>query len=285
MNLRQLMYFYETSLNENLSKTAEKYMVPSSSVSASIKRLEDELGVKLFERTANKLHLNAKGQLFAEELRESFRRIDQTVQRITAKEVEKPVLRIVIQARPKWLTELIAEFQSKHPNINFIISIDYALRSFNSFDVVIGEKCKSLNEWDHFLLSSEIICVKAAINSPLLYRELTFRQLANEPFVLPCIGNGMRNLYEKTCKQHGFQPNVAIECNDRQCLQYYVETGMALTVGAYRALNDHSQDGIAPLNVLDFNATQEVYVFYRKTSPVNIPLKEFCDFLYFKRYI
>lgn len=60
---------------------------------------------------------------------------------------------------------------------------------------------------------------------------------------------------------------------------------MALTVGAYRALNDHTQDNIAPLNVLDFNATQEVYVFYRKTSPVNVPLKEFCDFLYFKRYI
>lgn len=57
---------------------------------------------------------------------------------------------------------------------------------------------------------------------------------------------------------------------------------MALTVGAYRALNDHTQDNIAPLNVLDFNATQEVYVFYRKASPVNVPLKEFCDFFIFQ---
>lgn len=47
MEFLQLRYFYESAQNENFAKTAEKFMVPASSVSASVKRLEQELGVEL----------------------------------------------------------------------------------------------------------------------------------------------------------------------------------------------------------------------------------------------
>ena len=53
MELLQLRYFYESADNENFSRTADKYMVPPSSVSMSIKKLENELGCELFERSAN----------------------------------------------------------------------------------------------------------------------------------------------------------------------------------------------------------------------------------------
>ena len=49
MELLQLRYFFDSAKTESFAKTAEKYMVPASSVSASVKRLEKELGCKLFE--------------------------------------------------------------------------------------------------------------------------------------------------------------------------------------------------------------------------------------------
>ena len=57
----QLRYFYESAKTESFAKTAEKYMVPASSVSASVKRLEQELETSLFDRTSNKIKLNDKG--------------------------------------------------------------------------------------------------------------------------------------------------------------------------------------------------------------------------------
>ena len=42
MEMLQLRYFYESAMAESISKTAQKFMVPASSVSASIKRLEKE---------------------------------------------------------------------------------------------------------------------------------------------------------------------------------------------------------------------------------------------------
>ena len=63
MELLQLRYFYESAKNENFARTAEKYMVPASSISAAIKRLEDELGCKLFDRRINRISLNDNGKL------------------------------------------------------------------------------------------------------------------------------------------------------------------------------------------------------------------------------
>lgn len=283
MNLRQLQYFYDAAQTSNLAKTAEKYMVPASTVSTSIKRLEEELGVQLFTRTSNRIILNQKGKILANELRTAFNIIDDAVARISSAKVEHSQIRILIHARSKWITNLITEYKAENPHINFIISNDYALSDFDSFDIIVDEEKEAYDGWNRFLLSVEMICVKAAASNPLTQRELTFRQLKNEGFVLPSPGNGMRDLYEKCCTKHGIKPNIAIECNEWQFLQHYVSADMGLTVGSYRALDDIEKKDIAPLKVIDFDETQFVYVFYKDTH--NIYIKEFCDFLYQKRYV
>lgn len=283
MNLRQLRYFYDAAKTENIAKVAEIHMVPASSVSVAIKHLEKELGTPLFDRSANKIKLNEKGKIFSAELGESFHRMDAVTQQITQKYAAPPKIKVLIRARPKWVTELIAQFKAENPQTNFIISNDYTITNIDGFDVIIDEDNGQYEHWERFLLSSEIICIKAASNSPLVGKALNFQSLKDECFVLPSIGNGMRNLYERICQREGIQPNVTIECNDRQCLQYYVQANMGLTLGAYRALQDNTQDNISPLNVTDFNEIQSVYVFYRKTQ--NNIIEDFCRFLHAQRYL
>lgn len=285
MNLHQLKYFSDTAKSENLTKTAQKHNVPTSAVSTSIKKLENELGVTLFNRTANSISLSQKGEFLANEVSFAFDRLDNAIKRITACENEYTEIKILLRARPKWVAEIIAEFLIQNPNVNFVVSNDYSLENFEDFDIVIDEPSNKYKNWKNFLLSTEIICVKASKNSELVGKELCFKDLSDQPFVLPCIGNGMRNRYEKICKQLAISPNVLIECNDRQILQYYVQSGVALTIGAHRALKDNTQDSILPLNILDFNQVQNVFVFYKDTNIPNPFLKNFCDLLYKKRYV
>ena len=54
MELLQLRYFCDAAQTQNFSKTAKKYLVPTSNISQSIKRLEKELGCELFEHRGNK---------------------------------------------------------------------------------------------------------------------------------------------------------------------------------------------------------------------------------------
>lgn len=283
MNIRHLRYFYDVAKTENIAKVAEKYMIPASSVSVAIKHLEEELGTPLFDRSANKIKLNEKGKLFAAELGTTFDRMESVTRLITEQPPVAPQIRVLIRARPKWVTELIAQFKAENPSVSFIISNDYTITDIHTFDVIIDEDGSQYKLWERFLLSSEIICVKAAGVSHLVGKSLSFADLKEEAFVLPSVGNGMRNLYERVCRQHGIKPNVAIECNDRQCLQYYVQANMGLTLGAYRALQDNTQDNIAPLKITDFNEIQSVYVFYRNRD--SSVVAEFCDFLYNQRYL
>lgn len=283
MNMRQLRYFYDAAKAENFAKVAEKYMVPSSAVSVGIKHLEEEMGVSLFERSANSIRLNEKGRLFAAEIGVVLSKIDSVMEQITETPEHFPQIKVLIRARPKWITELIAQFKKENPKINFIISNDYTITDIDSFDIIIDEDSKKYARWDRFLLSTEIICVKAASNNPLVHKTLNFRDLKDQVFILPSKGNGMRNLYERICQKHGIIPNVAIECNDRQCLQYYVQSSMGLTLGAYRALDDHTQTNISALHIMDFNEIQSVYVFHRQTGDRTID--SFCSFLYEQRYV
>lgn len=283
MNMRQLQYFSDAAQTENLAKVAEKHMVPPSAVSIAIKHLEEELGVRLFDRGANKIKLNSKGQLFAAELQSALDKMETVIRQISEEPTPPPQIKVLIRARPKWITELIAQFKAQNPDVSFIISNDYTITDIDSFDVIIDEDAKQYRPWARFLLSTEIICIKAASDSPLVHRSLTFRELKDAVFILPSKGNGMRNLYERTCQKHGITPNVAIECNDRQCLQYYVQANMGLTLGAYRALEDHTQTNMSALRVTDFNETQSVYVFHRENG--NASIKAFCGFLYDRRYL
>lgn len=68
MEILQLRYFFLSAKNENFSTTAKIFNVPTTAVSSSVRRLEKELGCKLFDRTHNRISLNAKGRRFQQAL-------------------------------------------------------------------------------------------------------------------------------------------------------------------------------------------------------------------------
>ena len=72
MEILQLKYFLDSAEHGSFSLTAKKYMVPTTSVSASVRRLEEELGYKLFDRHANKITLNENGSRLKDALVVAF---------------------------------------------------------------------------------------------------------------------------------------------------------------------------------------------------------------------
>ena len=84
MEMLQLRYFFDSALAESFSKTAKKYMVPVSAVSSSVRRLENELGVALFERTGNRIFLTEKGKQFLQNVEVALKEIQKGVSTVTA---------------------------------------------------------------------------------------------------------------------------------------------------------------------------------------------------------
>ena len=66
MELLQFRYFLEAARYENLTRAADELHIAQPALSQSIMRLENELGVKLFDRRNHHVYLNDQGKLFKE---------------------------------------------------------------------------------------------------------------------------------------------------------------------------------------------------------------------------
>src|ERR1700679_680276 len=70
MELRQLEYFIAVAAELNFSRAAERIHVVQSALSASVGRLEKDLGVQLFDRSKRQIELTAAGEAFLQRARE-----------------------------------------------------------------------------------------------------------------------------------------------------------------------------------------------------------------------
>ena len=279
MEFLQLRYFYESAKNKSFALTAKKHMVPTSSVSASVKRLENELGITLFDRSSNRIVLNEKGFVFFGMVEEIFNKYNETVNAITENSNPRSTIKILIKARRKWITELIIQYKKQFQHVCFEISHDALISRSEHFDIIIDEQTDQYSGKEGFLLSVEEICVKTSKNNPLINKILTFKDLKNYDFLVSQKGGRMWQVLEKNAAKNGFIPNVALQSNDRQCLIRYTEAEMGFLLGSKNALRDESEKNLAPLNVIDFNEKQTIYVYYNPESVRDISVNSFLAFL------
>ena len=81
MDLRQIRYFIAVADARNFSRAAERLHVSQPPLSIQIKRLEDEIGVRLFERSPRGVELTAAGALFYEDAKAALARLDSAKKR------------------------------------------------------------------------------------------------------------------------------------------------------------------------------------------------------------
>ena len=76
MNIRDLKYIVSLSREQNFAKAAEKSFISQPAMSMQIKKLEDELGVKIFERSQKKFLITKVGEEIIEKAKKILGEVD-----------------------------------------------------------------------------------------------------------------------------------------------------------------------------------------------------------------
>ena len=121
MKLRVLNYFLMVSQEENITKAAQLLHVTQPTLSRQLMQLEDELGVKLFERSNHSIVLTSDGLLLKRRAQEIVSLAEKTKRELTTEKELSGEIEIGSGEFKSFslLADVIAAFSEKHPGVRF----------------------------------------------------------------------------------------------------------------------------------------------------------------------
>ena len=121
--LDPLLAFEAAARNLSFTKAAKELFLTQSAVSRQIQQLEDDLGIKLFERRARALLLTENGQLFYRAAQDALQKLHDSARRLRGTTTMNTV---VVSTTPGfaslWLIPHLAGFTRAHPHVDVRIS-------------------------------------------------------------------------------------------------------------------------------------------------------------------
>ncbi|GHA02027.1 transcriptional regulator CysB [Arenicella chitinivorans] len=260
MKLRQLQYVTEVVKNGmNVTAAADKLFTSQPGVSSQIKRLEEELGVTIFERSGKHINgLTPEGTLLVDRFNLILDEVD-NVKRI-ADDFSHPdsgMLSIATthtQARYV-LPPVISAFRKRYPNVQLQINQgtpEQIASLTDSGKADLGIATEALELFDNLILLPCYRwnrCVIVPKGHPLM-REglLTLEAIAQHPIITYTFGVADRSVINRAFKRKGLDINVVLMAADAEVIKTYVRNGMGIGIVA-RMAYDRAQD--KDLAVLD----------------------------------
>ena len=141
MELQQIKQFREIARTENISKAAEALGLTQATLSQNLKRLEDELGVQLFERVGKKLIINKAGEIMCRHCDEICSTIDTLIAELAEyKGEEKKTITIAFEDLTDHIPAILNRLNEQLPEIQVrIASVNDKEWDIKLFSSVIKE--------------------------------------------------------------------------------------------------------------------------------------------------
>lgn len=222
MNTRQIQYALMLYENLNFSAVADKLGITQPALSKQIHNLEDELGIRLFDRSTSPLTVTPAGEHFFVQAKEILYREDQLLKSMEDFKSGKRGS-LVIGVSPfrcqYLLPKVIKEFRKKYPEVqvvlheagNDILRKETAEGKFD-FSIVnlpVDEAVLDVTPIETDVL---VLAVPKEIAKTLPSGELIdLSDCQNLDFITVHKNQEMRQLLEKSCLASGFSPKISAE--------------------------------------------------------------------------
>lgn len=199
------LYIFSVSARQlNFSRAADELCITPSAVSHQIKRLEQTLGCKLFDKDGKQLVLTAVGQTFAQTLIQGFGLIHEATRQITERNDNIINLGVNSAFAVKRLTPVLGSWQQQYPQLDLrlqMINCEDDLAQMD-FDMVLA------GQLNHDFYDSEFICEESY--HPVCSRAMS--ELFGNKSILQILSshrlidlNGV-NVWQLWCNDKGIEP-------------------------------------------------------------------------------
>ncbi|MCD8082235.1 MAG: LysR family transcriptional regulator [Clostridiales bacterium] len=197
-----MQYFYTAAKEQHFTRAANKLNISQPTLSASISRLEDELGCQLFNRKGRQVLLNENGEILLKHAQTILQSYQDAVSELEAlRRSNSNVLNIAcmtVQVHSKYLRN----FRKKHPEIKLfqkILLTDGFVSTLNDNenDFIIANILISNESLAYILLADDPLYLAVSRDHPISQKETySVDDLINEHFVIVPGGSGFMQIFE-----------------------------------------------------------------------------------------
>ncbi len=279
MELLQLQYFIAVARLEHVTEAARSLHVTQSSLSKTIQRLEEDLGVPLFDRTGRKLRLNDFGNRFLRRAERALFELEQGKQELRdLSSPEQGTLELAVTTAST-LPGILREFRKKRPHIHFHVQMLSVQEMVTLLDRGEVDFCLSSppiqgDDLECQMVFIDPILVAVPKGHRLADRStVSLTELRNEWFVGVKRGYGTRDVVDSICKSVGFEPKYVYEGDEPARLSTLVEAGIGIAFIPSTARN--AREHITYLQVEDHELVREIALIWHKGRYISQSALEF----------
>lgn len=218
MEIRDLKNFIKVVDHSSFTKAAEEMYVTQSSLSKSVKRLENQFESQLIIRIKNKIHLTDIGKIVYQQGREIINSVDDLHLLINqTKNVEngKILLGIPQLIGTLFFPKIAKEYYESHANIKIELyergakKLEQILNDGKVDIALIVKTHLTKDDYNFYPFIEDEFYVFLNKNHPLANRtELAISELKNEKFVIFSEEFTLHDYIINACKASGFFPNI-----------------------------------------------------------------------------
>lgn len=267
----------------SFTKAAESMGYSQSAMSQMISSLENELSIKLINRSRTGAKLTLEGEELYPQIERmiyQFYAVREKANEITGLETGTVRMGTLASISAHWLPGLLKEFQEQYPGVEFVIHQgDYTsiYEWIKTGAVDFGfVNPRAVSGLEILVLKEGAMLAVLPENHPLIANDtIPLQLLAPEPFILLEEGHYYEPL--EAFKSIGISPNIKYTIHDDYAIMTMVEAGLGVSILAELVL--HRTNNRIKLRPTEPSITRTIAIGYKDRSSMPIACKRFIGLL------
>ena len=236
MDLRQLDYVRAVARSRSFTRAAEELHIAQPALSTTIRRLEGELGVRLFDRTTRRVELTPAGEAFV-------RRAARIGDEVASLETEmhdfstgmRGRLRLAVwyHAEPR-VVPFLRDFVGATPGAEVSIvelAAPEVLSALRADDIDLATFVLypglDLTDVEYQVLRSEPYVLAISASHPIASRaQVDLPLVAELPLIAARSGVALRTILDRMLRSAGFVPQIVVEANEAAAALAFASAGL-----------------------------------------------------------
>lgn len=285
---RQMEIFSAIARLKSFTRAAEELHLTQPSVSMQMKKLEDAVGMPLFEQIGKRIFLTDAGTALHDTCREIFSSLDR-FEMLTAdmKGMKKGYLRIAVVTTAKYFApRLLGPFCQMYPGVEVSLKVTNRERVLeriadNQDDLyIMGQPPEGIDLQSEQFLSNPLVPLASRDHPLANQRRVSLQRFLDEPFILREPGSGTRIALERLLDAHQLKPRIRMELGSNEAIKQAIAGGLGVSVLSKHTLTLAGR--MSDLTILDvegFPIMRQWHVAYARGKRLSVIAETFLDYL------